>query len=239
MTAPLLFIAADPRECRAWVARWEQANPISLPVHWARAGKWKGSDVIAVANGAGADRARAALAAVPVPAAICSMGFCGALDESLRIGEIFVATEVRNGARTYPALNPELRYQNTLDPGVGRPKSGILVSVPRIARTALAKKELRNTGALVVEMEAAAIARASEQINVPFYCIRAVSDLANEDFANDFNNFFMPDGRINRTRLIMSAFASPVSRIGELIRLARRTALASRNLGEFLANCTF
>jgi hypothetical protein len=114
-----------------------------------------------------------------------------------------------------------------------------MVSVPRVAQTALAKKQLRNTGALAVEMEAAAVARASEQLNVPFYCIRAVSDLANEDFANDFDKYFMPDGRINTARLIMGACASPVRRFGELIRLSQRTALASRNLGEFLANCTF
>jgi hypothetical protein len=114
-----------------------------------------------------------------------------------------------------------------------------VVSIPRIAQTALAKKELRNTGALVAEMEAAAVARASEELNVPFYCIRAVSDLANEDFANDFNKFLMPDGRISAARLIAGAFASPIRRFAELIRLSRRTALASDNLGEFLANCTF
>ncbi|MGD1068615.1 MAG: hypothetical protein ABSB15_00615 [Bryobacteraceae bacterium] len=233
MTAPVVFIAADPRECQAWVDRWEQVRPVALPVHWARAGRWQGRDVLAVANGAGALRARAAVEAAPVPAAICNIGFCGALDESLEAGEVFVATEVRNGTRTYTALRPQVPDRKKT------PKSGIVVSVPRVARTALAKKELRNTGAFVVEMEAAAVARASEQLNVPFYCIRVVSDLANEDFANDFNKCFMPDGRINAPRLILGACASPVRRFGELIRLSRRTALGSRNLGEFLANCTF
>jgi nucleoside phosphorylase len=193
-----------------------------------------GRDVLALANGAGAARARAAVEAAPDPAAICNIGFCGALDESLQPGDIFVATEVRNGTRIYSAQGPQ-----TMNPGKIPAKSGILVSVPRVVETALAKRQLRNTGAFVVEMEAAAVARASEQLNVPFYCIRAVSDLANEDFANDFNRCFMPDGRINLARLILGALPSPVRRFGELIRLSRRTALASRNLGEFLANCTF
>ena len=74
---------------------------------------------------------------------------------------------------------------------------------------------------------------------MPFYCIRAVSDLADEDFANDFNRCLMPDGRFNATRLILGAFASPFRRFSELIRLSQRTALASRNLGEFLGNCNF
>ena len=64
------------------------------------------------------------------------------------------------------------------------------------------KKKLRESGASVVEMEAAAVARASEDLNVPFYCIRAVSDLANEDFANDFNKYLMPDGRFHIVRLV-------------------------------------
>lgn len=234
MTAPVVFIAADPRECQPWVARWERIQPVALPVHWARAGQWKGRNVLAIANGAGAERARRAVEAAPAPSAICNIGFCGALDESLGIGEVFVATEVRNGTRTYNALRPQRP-----DPTGVAVKSGILVSVPHVAETALAKKQLRNTGAFVVEMEAAAVARASEQLNVPFYCIRAISDLANEDFANDFDKCFMPDGRISAARLIGGAFASPVRRFGELIRLSRRTALASHNLGEFLAHCTF
>ena len=234
MTAPVVFIAADPRECQPWVNRWEQIRTVALPVHWARAGKWMGRDVLALANGAGAERARAAVEAAPDASAICNIGFCGALDESLQPGDIFVATEVRNGTRTYNARGPR-----ALNPGKIPAKSGILVSVPRVVETALAKRQLRNTGAFVVEMEAAAVARASEQLNVPFYCVRAVSDLANEDFANDFNRCFMPDGRINVARLILGALPSPVRRFGELIRLSRRTALASRNLGEFLGNCAF
>jgi len=49
----------------------------------------------------------------------------------------------------------------------------------------------------------------------------------------------MPNGRFNVPGLIAGAFASPVRRFSELIRLARRTALASEKLGDFLADCTF
>ena len=51
--------------------------------------------MIAIANGAGAPRAAAAVAAAVAterqPSAICSIGFCGALDESLAVGDIFTA----------------------------------------------------------------------------------------------------------------------------------------------------
>ncbi|MDP9171820.1 MAG: hypothetical protein M3N54_14485 [Acidobacteriota bacterium] len=226
---PLLFVAADPRECIPWVGHWDESHPLALPVHWARGGKWNGRPVLAIANGAGARRAAAAVASVPTPSAICSIGFCGALDQSFVIGDIFTATEVRNGSRSFPAS----------DPHGPEAKTGVLVSNELIVQTAAEKKKLRENGCATVEMEAAAVARASEELSVPFYCIRAVSDLANEDFANDFNASLMPDGRFSVSRLILRAFGSPVKRFGELIRLSRRTSMASKNLGDFLAACSF
>ena len=229
MTGPLLFVAADPRECIPWVAHWEETRIAKLPVHWARAGKWKGREVVAIANGAGAERARAAVLAVPAAAAVCNIGFCGALVETLAPGDVFVATQVRSGDRAW-ATKP-------LHTPVAA--SGILISTGRIAQTAREKRELARTGAAAVEMEAAGAARASEDLQVPFYCIRAVSDLSGEDFANDFNRCLMPDGRFNVPRLVWGALSSPVRRFGELIRLSERTTLASKNLGDFLGNCDF
>ena len=226
---PLLFIAAEPRECRPFVARWETSEPAALPVHWARRGTWRGREVLAIANGAGVARARAAVDAAPPPSAICNIGFCGALDEGLAPGDVFVADSVCNDEKTWLTCRPN---------GPKAP-SGLLISVGRIAQTAREKKELSRTGAKVVEMEASGVARASEDLRIPFYCVRAVSDLSNEDFANDFNRCLRPDGRFDVPGLMLRAFASPVRRLGELIRLSRRTALASNNLGEFLGNCTF
>jgi adenosylhomocysteine nucleosidase len=226
----ILFVAAEPRECEPWVGRWSSVHPVKLPVHWSRAGIWKGTEVMAIANGAGPERARAAVGAAPPPTAVCNIGFCGALDGSLRIGDIFVATEIRNGSRTYAAQDPQSTSPR---------KAGALASQPRIAQTAAEKLRLRNSGALAVEMEAAGAAGASERLNVPFYCIRAVSDLADEDFANDFNRCIMPDGRFNIARLLFGACASPIQRFAELIRLSKRTKVASHNLGDFLADCDF
>jgi hypothetical protein len=226
---PLLFVAAEPREIRPFVARWDSSEPAPLPVHWARRGVWRGREVLAIANGAGAARAQAAVEAASQPSAVCNIGFCGALDAALAPGDVFVADSVRNGEKTWPTCNPN-------GPAA---RSGLLISVGRIAQTAEEKRDLGRTGAKVVEMEASGVARASESLKVPFYCIRAVSDLANEGFANDFNRCLRPDGRFDIARLLLGALASPVERLGELIRLSRRTSLASKNLGEFLGNCTF
>lgn len=228
MSRPVLFVAAEPRECAPWVARWEGVRDAGLPVHWSRAGSWKGSPVIAIANGAGGERARLAVLASPLPSAVCSIGFCGALEESLAIGDVFVADAVvtQNSRRTIAVCTESSA-------------TGPLFSAASIAQTAVAKRILRKSGAAAVEMEAAGALDAADELGVPFYCIRAVSDLAAEDFANDFNRFLMPDGRLNIAGLVANAFLNPLKRFGELFRLSRRTALASHNLGEFLARCSF
>jgi nucleoside phosphorylase len=212
-----------------FVARWERSKTVDLPVHWALEGVWRGREVIAVANGAGSERASAAVQAVPFASAVCNIGFCGALADSLAPGDVFVATSVVGNGGSWKSA----------DPKGPRAASGQLISIDRIAQTAREKRDLALTGAFVVEMEAAGAASASEKLQVPFYCVRAVSDRADEDFANDFNRCLMPDGRFNVGRLVAGAMASPVRRFGELIRLSRRTALASKNLGEFLGNCSF
>lgn len=227
--APLLFVAADPREFSGWIAHWDDVRALTLPVHWARAGKWQGRPVLAIANGAGPERARAAVEAAGTVAAVCNIGFCGALDSSLHPGDVFIATEIRNGSKTWPAKRP-----------AGPPAaSGPLTSIQHVARTAGEKRQLREKGARVVEMEAAGVAGASENLRVPFYCVRAVSDLAGETLANDFNAALRPDGTFSLPRLLGGAFLSPWKRFSELIVLKQRTEMASKNLGDFLANCTF
>jgi len=227
MNFDLLFVAAEPRECEPFLRHWTDAADAHLPVHWSRAGKWNGRKCVVIANGAGVERARIAVAAAPAPV-VCSIGFCGALDAGLQIGDIFVASEVRNGSRRWQAEAPAPR----------RTGNGPLQTAARIVSTAREKSELRAQGSLAVDMEASGVARASDEAGAAFYCIRAVSDLANETFVNDVNACLMPDGRFNTGRLVRRAMLSP-SRMGELIRLAGRASIAAKNLGEYLACCEF
>jgi hypothetical protein len=229
MNFDLLFVAAEPRECEPFLRHWHRINAsdTQLPVHWSRAGEWRGRKCLVIANGAGAERAKMAVAAAPAPV-VCSIGLCGALDTNLQIGDIFVASEVRNGVGRWQTEVPA-------PPGAA---TGPLQTAPRIITTGREKSELRAAGNLAVDMEASGVARASEETGAAFYCIRAVSDLASETFVNDFNACLLPDGRFNTGRLVRRAILSP-SRIRELIRLAGRASLAARNLGEYLACCEF
>ena len=190
---------------------------------------WNGRPVLGIANGAGADRAFAAVILAGEVSGVCNIGFCGALDASLEIGDVVVAAGVDDGTELHAAADPK---------GPAAPL-GVVASVSHIAATAEEKRALRAKGASIVEMEAAGAARASEDLGVPFYCVRAVSDLADEDFANDFNAALGKDGRFSLFRLVTGALRSPSTRFRELMRLRQRTALASKKLGDFLANCSF
>lgn len=206
---------------------------MDLPVHWARAGVWRGRDVIAVANGVGAHRAADAVAAAQVVArgfsGICSIGTGGALDGSLSIADVVVASAVTDGAATWAATDPH---------GTTAPL-GLVYSSRHIARTVEEKRKLNQSGAILVQMEAAGVARVAEEMAVPFYCIKVVSDLADEAFFIDFERCIMADGRFNVPRLVMQAMAHPMRGFPELLRLQRRTADAARKLGDFLADCKF
>lgn len=227
--APLLFIGADAREFAGLLKHWTSVRPFPRAVHWGRLGYMRGRSVAAIANGAGADRALAAVLLAGQVSAVCNIGFCGALDINLSIGDIVVATAVNDGREAFAAADPR-------GPEAER---GMVACADRIVGTAAEKRALREKGFSVVEMESAGAARGAQDLNVPFYCVRAVSDLAEENFANDFNAALTDDGRFSVARLVSGALSNPSARFGELLRLRQRTELAANKLGDFLVNCRF
>ena len=140
---------------------------------------------------------------------------------------------------------------NLLDPPriYGHETAGVVAAVgcdvtrfrpgDRVARTAEEKRILRTQGASAVEMEAAGVASRAEALGLPFYCVRAVTDLAGEDMANDFNKALRPDGHFGTMRIFSHALRHPVARLPELIRLRQHGERAARALGEFFADCRF
>ena len=231
-TADLLFVASEAREFDGLVARCETVRPLLWPVLWSRAGTLGVRSVLLVANGVGSCRAaeavRVAAERRPI-AAVVSVGYCGALEKRLAIGDIFVATCIDSGGRRIPVGVPE---------AAGRFTSGPIASVDRVARSAAAKAALRQRGAYAVEMEAAGILEEAARIGAPVFCIRSVTDLADESFVVDFDAALREDGQFSTGRILWQAFRKPAA-FPELIRLRRRCQTASDALGEFLAGCRF
>jgi len=113
-----------------------------------------------------------------------------------------------------------------------------VVTRDRVVVTAAEKRATREkTGAAAVDMESASIARKAAEWGVPFQCIRAVSDTADEDLPLDFNLYCDSEGRFSRSRIALAAVARPFTRVPALLRLERNCRIAAESLGEFFAHC--
>jgi hypothetical protein len=88
-------------------------------------------------------------------------------------------------------------------------------------------------------MEARGVAARTEALGIPFSCIRAVTDVARENLANDFNAALRPDGHFGTMNILRGALRQPTVRFPELFRLRNRSIRAARTLGDFIADCRF
>lgn len=229
----ILLVASDRMEFRGILAFTEAPRPAAFGVDWARAGRLNGQDVLLAANGVGRKRAAAAVDAVSpafAPDHVVSTGFCGGLDPALPIAAVVVGTCVTGESRRY-AAQPVA--------AAGGFHRGVVCSIQHVARTAEEKRKLRAQGGSVVEMEAAGVAERAETLGLPFSCVRAVTDLAGEDLANDFDRALRSDGHFDTMRILRDVLRQPAARLPELIRLQRRCTRAARTLGEFFADCRF
>jgi adenosylhomocysteine nucleosidase len=114
--------------------------------------------------------------------------------------------------------------------------AGPIRSIPYIAQTAEEKRNLAVTGAIAVEMEAAGVAERAESHGLPLYCVRAVTDLAGEDLANNFNKALRLDGRFDTILILRGSLRNPMVRLPELFRLRKRCVRAAQILGDFFAD---
>jgi adenosylhomocysteine nucleosidase len=179
-------------------------------------------DVVLVCGGIGpeaARRAAEAMIALYVPAVIYSVGFSGALDPALKVGDVMQPRWVVNASDG-----------SKIDLGRG---NGSLVSFATVAG-AEQKRKLRDSfSANAVDMEAAAVGRAAEARGVGFGVVRAISDEADFSFPA-IDRFIDAQGQFAETRFAVFAALRPWL-WPQIYRLARNSALASRGLCESLA----
>jgi nucleoside phosphorylase len=232
----LLFVASDPMEFRGLLAHATAIREAEVAAHWSRLATLRSHEVLLVANGAGPQRAAAATdAGIDAfdAAAIVSTGFCGALSPELEIADLVSATTVETADRKYMCDRPPGLSSG---PSHRRYTAGPIRSIPYVAQTAEEKRNLAATGAIAVEMEAAGVAARAETHGLPLYCVRAVTDLAGEDLANNFNNALRLDGHFDTILILKGSLRQPMVRLPELLRLRKRCARAAQVLGDFFAD---
>ncbi|MDE0624785.1 MAG: hypothetical protein OXH99_00160 [Bryobacterales bacterium] len=226
----LLIIAAASHELAGLPGLVRHRSP---DVRWIASATIRGQEATLVANGAGrraVSRGARALLARRRFRGIVSAGFAGALDPGLDVGEVLVADRILHGGHAYPA-----RIPSACPPGV---RSGALLTADEVIGTARAKRDLARGGARAVDMEAAAVARLAAVQKLPFYCVRSISDGADEDLPVDFNRALRADGSLSMWRVIRQAGCRPGA-WRRLLGLARNAGTASRSLAECLTGCEF
>lgn len=218
----IAFVAALEREVKPLVRTWR----IVERDHEGRRYRFfeKGGMAL-VCAGIGAEAARRATAAIVtlyLPQIVWSVGFAGALDPSLRVGD-------------------SLRPQRVIDAGDSSSTEivgghGTLVSYAAIASPQQKSRLRRAFAAQAVDMEAAAVARGARACDVDFAAYKVISD--EWDFAFPAMERFIINGQLR-----LGAFVAHVAIRPRLwfkvLKLSRNSATASgalcRCLAEYIA----
>ena len=216
----IAIIAAMEREVKPLIRSWK----VRMIEHGGRRYRlFENGDAALVCGGIGAEAARRATEAMireVLPVRVISVGFAGALDAALHVGQVLQPRTVINaadGART--------------EVGLGE---GILVSSATVAGKEQKVRLRKAYGAMAVDMEAAAVAQGAEARGVEFGVLKAISDAA--DFGPPaMDRFVADDGRFHSASFACHVALRPWL-WGTTIALARNSAKASRALCGALAS---
>jgi adenosylhomocysteine nucleosidase len=164
------------------------------------------------------------------PAFVLLVGFSGALQPDQRVGDLIEATEVVDSEGN---CWPTIGLKSFADISAGR-----LLTMPELIGDPREKQRLgREYQAVAVDMESAVAARLCFQNNVPFACLRVISDDWQTPLSPQLVEL-LREGRVSIPRLMAKVLSHP-RLICELWRLAGQTRSAARTLMEPLAAVTF
>ena len=221
----IAIIAAMEREVRPLIRGWKVRAIEHAGLQYRLfEDVFENAEVALICGGVGAESARRATEAVireVNPAQIISVGFAGALDPFLKLGDVVEPCTVINaadGART------EL--------GAG---AGILVSSATVASKDQKLRLAKSYNASAVDMEAAAVAQGAEARGVEFAALKAISDEADFSMPAKMERFVGTDGTF-RSAKFASHIALRPWLWASTIALARNSSQASRALCDALTS---
>ncbi len=165
------------------------------------------------------------------PSLVLMAGFAGGLQENQRVGDVILATEVvdESGGRwptTWPGELPAGKWSPPLVRG------RILTAGRIIARSEDKLRLGKEHQALAVDMESALVARCCQSADIPFGCVRCISDEADTELSTRLSALFSRND-VSLVRLAAAVLRSP-GMIRELGQLARNTRIAAKQLGKAL-----
>jgi nucleoside phosphorylase len=165
------------------------------------------------------------------PQMVLSAGFAGALTDQLATADVVVATEIfEEHGRCWSALWPGKLPTGSWNPPL---HSGRLLTCQEMITSVERKKELgQRHDSIAVDMEAALVARHCSEQDIPWGCVRAISDDVQTALSSELL-WLAPQGKVVWPRLLASVLQSP-RLIGEMCGLARNTHRAGLQLATAL-----
>ena len=196
-------------------------------------GTLEGCDVILATTGDGPKRAekgiRALLDELEV-ARLLVAGISGGLSETLQLGAVVVAREVRHSDEVVPAPDADW-LQFALERG--NVQGAVLLTADRILSTSASKAQARESLATselsAVDLETAVYARVAAERGIPYLVLRVICDTANEDLPLDLNECLDESGGVSRVKVMQHAMRHP-SLMGKLLSLRKRVNQAAEAL---------
>ncbi|MGF1685537.1 5'-methylthioadenosine/S-adenosylhomocysteine nucleosidase [Photobacterium japonica] len=176
-------------------------------------GTLNGADVVLLQSGIGKVAAAvgtAVLLEIFQPDVVLNTGSAGGFDSSLNVGDVVISTEVRYHDADVTAFGYEMGQMaqqpaafisdaNLMDVaekalatmGEMHAVRGLICTGDAFVCSAEKQHFIREhfPTVIAVEMEAAAIAQACHQFNVPFVVVRAISDVADKESPMSFDEF--------------------------------------------------
>jgi len=163
--------------------------------------------------------------------ALVSFGIAGALEPTLKPGQIVLADNVINetGKQFQTDEIWHRTLTETLAPHV-KFTCGSITTMENAASTPTEKNSLfARTGALAVDMESSGVAAAAARHNIPFIAIRAIADPASRLLPRSALAGLAPDGTTRPLIVFLKLTLRPWELPG-LIRLGRDTSTALESL---------
>jgi adenosylhomocysteine nucleosidase len=216
-------------------------------------GRLGGQDCVLVQSGMGRQRAEQALRAVLAqyqPVAVLSLGFCGAVAATLRVGDLVVCSPVGalltlpSGPHVAPSPVGWLHCDGALvqqalavpmPPGAGQLVGGGCLTVPSAAGPRGVKQWLSESfPSFAVDMESFWIGHLAQEAGVPLLVVRSVSDTLAESLPS-FEGLVDDFGRASLTTLSRYLLHHPL-RVAQLARLGLQAHWAEKSLTYFTVN---
>jgi nucleoside phosphorylase len=167
-----------------------QAVPALMPLSDWAVPAWRTGELLVLECGMGPDRAAALLSHLEraAPEALWLVGWCGGLQDELRVGDVVLADATLSGAWANPLRIDHPPPQALVDWlgawAARRGRRGVVAPVltsPRVLERTAEKRAAGAGGAAAVEMEAAPLARWAAEQGVPFRHVRVVLDPLGSD----------------------------------------------------------